>query len=181
MMEAEAIAELLKDLESDRVERTISTIITDKFAEAVCALANDLPNNRQPGYLIIGADDKTGDPCGLKVTDQLLQQLGGLRSDGDIQPLRAIVVQKVILPDSAEVAVVEVQPSDLPPVRYKGRIFVRIGPRRAVATEQEERILSEKRVLPQGLSTHGRALKVQFAICLHAYLRITEISRLRLK
>lgn len=40
----------------------------------------------------------------------------------------------------------EVLPSDLPPVRYKGRVYVRVGPRKAVASEQEERILSERRV-----------------------------------
>jgi ATP-dependent DNA helicase RecG len=44
------------------------------------------------------------------------------------------------------VAVVEVYPSDLPPVRYKGRIYIRVGPRKAIASEQEERVLSERRV-----------------------------------
>ncbi|MFO0591634.1 MAG: ATP-binding protein [Polyangiaceae bacterium] len=39
----------------------------------------------------------------------------------------------------------EVLPSDLPPVRYKGRVWIRVGPRRAVATEAEERILAERR------------------------------------
>jgi ATP-dependent DNA helicase RecG len=145
-MEARDIAQLLADLESDRVERTTSTNDTDKFAEAVCAFANDLPNNRLPGYLVIGAHDRTGQPNGLAVTDQLLQQLGGLRSDGNIQPLPMIVVQKITLPSGHEVAVVEVWPSDLPPVRYKGRVWIRVGPRRAVATEQEERVLSEKRI-----------------------------------
>ncbi len=43
-------------------------------------------------------------------------------------------------------AAVEVQPSDLPPVRYKGQVFIRIGPRRAIASDQEERLLSERRV-----------------------------------
>ena len=33
----------------------------------------------------------------------------------------------------------------LPPVRYKGRIWIRIGPRRGIATAQDERILNEKR------------------------------------
>jgi len=41
--------------------------------------------------------------------------------------------------------VVEVQPSDLPPVRYKGRVYIRTGPRKGIANEQEERILSERR------------------------------------
>ena len=66
---------LLRDLESDRIERTASQGKTDKFAEAVCAFANDLP-----------------------------------------------------------------------PVRYKGQIWIRVGPRRGIATEQEERLLTERRV-----------------------------------
>ncbi len=40
---------------------------------------------------------------------------------------------------------VEVHPHHLPPVRYKQRIWIRNGPRRAVAGEAEERILNEKR------------------------------------
>jgi len=44
-----------------------------------------------------------------------------------------------------EVAVVTVTPSDSPPVRYDGRIHVRIGPRKGIATTQDERILAEKR------------------------------------
>jgi ATP-dependent DNA helicase RecG len=45
-----------------------------------------------------------------------------------------------------DVAVVEVRPSDMPPVRYRGRVWIRRGPRRAIANEQEERILTEKRI-----------------------------------
>jgi ATP-dependent DNA helicase RecG len=45
-----------------------------------------------------------------------------------------------------DVAVVKVLPSDMPPVRYDGKIHIRVGPRRAVASEQEERILVERRV-----------------------------------
>ena len=41
---------------------------------------------------------------------------------------------------------VEVLPSDLPPVRYKGSVWIRVGPRKGTANEQEERILSERRV-----------------------------------
>ncbi|HEY5329053.1 MAG TPA: ATP-binding protein [Acidobacteriaceae bacterium] len=145
-MDAQTISTLLADLESDRIERTISTNNGEKFAQAICAFANDFPNNKMPGYLVIGADDQTGQPSGLRVTDELLQRLGALRSDGNIQPLPAIAVQKVVLEGNSEVAVVEVQPSDLPPVRYRGRIWIRVGPRKAIASEQEERILSEKRL-----------------------------------
>lgn len=135
---------LLNDLEADWVERTTSQNNTDKFSEAVTAFANDLPGNRKPGYLIVGAKDD-GSLSGLQVTDQLLQNLAALRSEGHIQPLPALTVQKISLP-GGDVAVVEVQPSDLPPVRYKGRVWIRVGPRRGVANEQEERLLSEKRL-----------------------------------
>lgn len=55
-----------------------------------------------------------------------------------------LAVSKVKLAEG-EVTVVEVQPSDLPPVRYDGRICIRVGPRRAFASEQEERRFSERR------------------------------------
>ncbi len=144
MLTKEQLQELLADLESDRIERTTSTTNTDKFAQAVCAFANDLPNHRQPGYLLVGVDD-AGKPSGLAVTDQLLQNLGALRSDGNILPLPALAVARFQL-EGGQVAVVEVQPSDLPPVRYKGQVWIRVGPRKAIANDQEERILIERRI-----------------------------------
>lgn len=57
MLTIEFVQELLADLESDRIERTISTNNTDKFAQAICAFGNDYPGHRQPGYLIVGAND----------------------------------------------------------------------------------------------------------------------------
>ena len=133
----------MADLESDRVERTVSTSNTAKFAEAICAFANDLPNHRQPGYLLVGVTGD-GDPCGLTVTDELLRNLASIRSDGNVLPLPVMTVQKHSL-EEGDVAVVEVRPSDLPPVRYKGRASIRVGPRRAIASEAEERILTERR------------------------------------
>lgn len=144
MLTPEQLLTLLSDLESDRIERTTATRDTDKFAQAVCAFANDLPNHDQPGYLVIGVKDN-GIPVGLEITDQLLQNLGALRSDGNIQPLPVLVVAKVSLP-GGDVAVVEVRPSDLPPVRYKGQVWIRVGPRKAIANEQEERMLTERRI-----------------------------------
>jgi ATP-dependent DNA helicase RecG len=58
--------------------------------------------------------------------------------------LPTLLVEKHVL-KGAEIAVVTVMPSDMPPVKYDGRIWVRIGPRRAIATEQDERILIERR------------------------------------
>ncbi len=144
MITRDELLALLGGLETDRVERTTSTSDTVKFSKAVTAFANDLPGHQQPGYLVVGTNDD-GSRSGLQVTDELLQNLAGLRSDGNIQPLPAIAIKKFGLP-GGEVAVVEVLPSDLPPVRYKGQVWVRIGPRRGVASEQEERLLSERRV-----------------------------------
>jgi ATP-dependent DNA helicase RecG len=93
---------------------------------------------------LIGVKDD-GSLSGLQVTDDLLKELGGIRSDGQILPQPLMNVQRFVLP-GGDVAVVEVAPSDLPPVRYKGRVWIRVGPRKAVANEQEERVLSERRV-----------------------------------
>ena len=144
VLDKEALLALLADLESDRVERTISVDKTDKFSQAVCAFANDYPGHRQPGYLIIGVDDH-GRLNGTKVSDQLLQNLGALRSDGNILPLPALSVSRFDF-ESGQVAVVEVRPSDLPPVRYRGQVWLRVGPRKAIASEQEERVLMERRI-----------------------------------
>lgn len=136
--------ETLLTEETDRVERTISLTNTDKFGEAVCAFANDLPNHRLPGYLLIGVNDD-GTLAGVTIGDDIMQKIGGIRSDGNVLPQPVLAVQKFSLP-AGDVAVVEVMPSDLPPVRYKGIVRIRIGPRKGIANEQEERLLSERRV-----------------------------------
>jgi ATP-dependent DNA helicase RecG len=136
---------LLDDIESDLAERKKSWRgdAPDKGRQAVCAFANDLPDHHKPGILFVGAKDD-GIPSGLPITDELLRILSDIRTDGNILPPPSTLVEKRIL-QGAEMAVVTVQPSDTPPVRYKGRIWVRNGPRRAIATPQEERILNEKR------------------------------------
>ncbi len=142
--DAELVA-LLDDLESDCVERkeSFKGDVPNKARQAVCAFANDLPNRKAPGVLFIGAQD-SGEPSGLPVTDQLLLDLADMRSDGKILPLPVMTVEKRTLKGAA-MAVVTVQPSDMPPVKYDGRIWIRTGSRRALANEQEERILNEKR------------------------------------
>ncbi|MDR0748208.1 MAG: putative DNA binding domain-containing protein [Tannerellaceae bacterium] len=142
MISKEEISILLKDIENERVERTISTNDTDKFAKAICAYANDLPDKKLPGYLMIGAYDD-GTLSGLEVTDRLLRNLAGLRADGNIQPKPALMVEKVSLPEG-DIAVVEVLPSKITPVNYKGTVYVRIGARKSEANEEEIRILREK-------------------------------------
>jgi len=134
----------LHDLESDYIERKESFSDPDKVRQAVCAFANDLPDHRKPGVVFIGADDRDGKPSGHKITDELLRNLAAIRDDGKILPLPVLCIEKQYL-NNGEMAVITVQPSDLPPVKYDGRIWIRTGPRRGLANEQEERILSEKR------------------------------------
>ena len=132
-------------VESDRTERKQSFRgdTPRKAREAVCAFANDLPNHNEPGVLFIGVCDD-GTPSNEPITDQLLQSLANMKTDGNILPLPVLSVEKRKL-KGTELAVVTVMPSDMPPVKYKGRIWIRIGPRRAIASAQDERILNEKR------------------------------------
>ena len=51
-MTIEELYELLRSDESYRIERTVSTGNMDKFQEAICAFANDLPGSRKKGYLL---------------------------------------------------------------------------------------------------------------------------------
>lgn len=134
---------LLSDLESDRVERKESLSGKDRIAQAICAFANDMPDHREPGVLFVGAKDD-GSGANLTVTDKLLLDLASLRSGGNILPLPSMTVEKLTT-DHGEMAVVVVQPSDSPPVRFKGQVWIRVGPSRAVATQEEERRLNEKR------------------------------------
>lgn len=136
------IRSLLSDIENERVERTLSTDNTKKMSEAICSFANDIRNTKKPGYFLIGANDD-GNLDGQTFTDEQLRSYAGLRNSGTILPPPAMMVYKESFPDG-EVAVIEVQPSEDTPVRYKGVIWIRIGARKAEANTEEERILTEK-------------------------------------
>jgi ATP-dependent DNA helicase RecG len=142
-MNDEDLEQLLTDMESDRVERKESISDAGRIRQAICAFANDMPNHRKPGVIFIGMRDD-GTCANLAITDELLRNLSDMRSDGNILPIPMITVQKKIL-RGCHLAVVTVHPSDFPPVRYNGRIWIRVGPRRATATIEEERRLAEKR------------------------------------
>lgn len=142
-MDDAELEKLLKDLESDRVERKASPSDGDKIRQAICAFANDLPNHQKPGVLFIGVHDDSS-CANLAITDKLLLILSGMRSDGKILPLPMITVEKRTIA-GCELAVMIVEPSYAPPVRYNGRVWIRVGPSRGTATADEERRLSEKR------------------------------------
>ena len=136
---------LLVSPESDRVERKESFRGTapKSVRQAVCAFANDLPGHGRPGVVFVGVRDD-GTDAGIEVTDELLRALSDVKSDGNITPPPSLVVERRVV-RGMELAVITVDPADAPPVRYEGRTWVRVGPRRGLATTQDERILNERR------------------------------------
>ncbi len=137
---------MLGDLESDRVERkqSFKGDAPTTVREAVCAFANDLAGHDSAGVVFIGAKDDGEVVDDFVVSDELLVQLADIKSDGNITPPPTMLVEKRRLFD-CDLAVITVMPSDSPPVRLKGRIHVRWGPRRGIASAQDERILNERR------------------------------------
>ena len=142
-MDQQELRLLLIDIESDLIERKASLSDPDRVRQAICAYANDLPDHRKPGVIFIGANDD-GSCAGLTVTDELLLRLSHMRDDGKIQPIPSITVGKNVI-NKCEMAVIVVKPSLAPPIRFNGITWIRVGPRRAIATPEEEKILSERR------------------------------------
>lgn len=143
MVTNQELEHLLHDLESDQVERKASASDRSKIRRTICAFANDLPGHGQPGVIFIGVKDD-GSCSNLRITDELLKTLSNMRSDGNILPPPTMVVQKRIL-NGCELVVISVEPSDSPPVRYQGRVWIRVGPRLDIATSEDERRLAERR------------------------------------
>ncbi len=143
MLSNQYLMNIIEGGESDRTEFTEATNDMDKIRQAICAFANDLPAHGAPGFIFIGIRDD-GSCTDLTITDKLLQKLGGLRNDGKILPFPVIEVSKQTV-SGCEVALVQVEPSDNPPVKVDSRCWIRVGPRRAQASAKEERRLTEKR------------------------------------
>jgi ATP-dependent DNA helicase RecG len=120
--------------ESDRIERkrSLSGDALTKIREAICAFANDLPNHRQPGYVLVGINDD-GSTSDVDISDERLVTLGSIKLDGKILPPPTMTVERYTDGPHA-FAVIAVIPSDSTPVRLDGRVLIRVGPRRGVAT-----------------------------------------------
>ena len=134
---------LMSDLESDLVERKESAADGRKIRRNVCAFANDLPGHDRPGMVLVGVRDD-GTCASLPIDDDLLTKLANIRGDGDILPLPSMTVQRRVL-KGCEVAVVAVEPSADTPVRYRGRVWIRIGPSVHEGSVEDERLLTERR------------------------------------
>ena len=116
MLTDEDLTALLADLESDRVERKQSVSKADRIGEAICAVANDLPNHRKPGVVFVGVKDD-GSCAGLEITDKLLRALSETREM--VLPFPTIYVVKRRL-NGCDIAAVIVELSD-------ARLFVSIS------------------------------------------------------
>ena len=134
---------LVREMESDRVERKRSAADRSGIRRNLCAFANDLPGRGTPGVIFIGVEDDGG-CAGPPIDDRLLRDLAGTKDDGNILPLPSIIVEPRRI-DGCDVAVVTVQPSRDTPVRYMGRVWIKVGPTVREASPEEEQRLAERR------------------------------------
>jgi ATP-dependent DNA helicase RecG len=134
---------LFRTMESDLVERKRSTNLKGDILEAICAFANDLPDHQKPGLIFVGVEDD-GMCANLTVTEKTIRDVANWRNEGKVQPIPTISVAHRVI-DGCPVIVIQVVPSDIPPVRYDGRIMVGLGPTRTTASLADEIRLNEKR------------------------------------
>lgn len=141
----EQLLQIISAGESDLIEfeDSLDGESPKRIRESICAFANDLPDHRKPGYIVIGVNDK-GEFVGSAVTDEMVRQLADMKSDGHILPPPSMTVEKRVL-EGRQVALATVQVSDSPPVRCRGVIRISTGSRRDIATGQDERILNGRR------------------------------------
>ena len=144
MMLTEAeLRKMLTDLESETVERTRAFDKADKMGQAISAFANDLGEHKKPGYLLLGVEND-GRISGKRIDDEQLTSLGGLKMEGTLLPPPAMAMDTFHFPEG-DVVVIEVFPSAYPPIRYRGQVWVRVGARKALASEEDLHILAERR------------------------------------
>lgn len=143
-LDDQALMELLQQGESEQVEfkESFSGSANKTIPETICAFANDMADTGKIGVVFVGVRD-SGEIAGTQVTDELLRTLADMQYDGRITPVPSMTVQKRTFAGK-DVAVIQVQPSDSPPVRFGGNIHIRTGTRRGRASLQDERILRER-------------------------------------
>ena len=137
------LAALCRDVQSEHMTRKRSGRDRIGIRRNICAFANDLRGSAKPGVIFVGAE--AGSTCpGIDVDDRLLRRLARMSSDGAIVPCPRMSVEKKVL-DGCKLAVMTVQPSGDTPVRFQGRVWIKVGPTVQQATPQEERHLTDER------------------------------------
>jgi len=152
----EELEQLFTQPESDLVERKRSPADRSAIHRTICAFANDLPGHSRPGVIFVGVNDD-GSCAGLRIDDELLTSLAQMHSDGNILPLPTMTLESRTIVGCDLVAVI-VAPSLEPPVRYQGRVWVKVGPTVQLASSDEERRLAERRRAGDLPLTFGRRL-----------------------
>lgn len=144
------LLELVTAPESSRLERKQSFADKDKICRTLCAFANDLAGHGQAGVVMLGVADD-GSVTGIDASDTLLQKIDQIHSEGRIQPLPSMMVR--VLPwQNKKLVAIMVQPSSLPPVSFDGRIWVRLAASTQRASQEDERLLGERRRTRAGRS-----------------------------
>jgi len=134
---------LFRARESDLVERKRSPSLKDEILEAICAFANDLPDHGRPGVVFVGVEDN-GKCANLTISEKTVRDIANWRNEGKVQPIPTIAVDSRVI-DGCPVVVIQVAPSDIPPVRYDGRVKIGVGSTRTTASLADEIRLNEKR------------------------------------
>jgi len=134
---------LFRSNESDLVERKRSTNLKEAILEAMCAFANDLPDHRRAGVIFVGVNDN-GTCANQTFSEKSVREVANWRNEGKIQPIPSVMVDKRTI-DGCPVIIIQVMPSDIPPVRFEGRILVGVGPTRTTASVADEARLNERR------------------------------------
>ena len=143
MLTETTLRNLLTDLESETVERTRAFDKAEKMGQAISAFANDLAGRKTSGYLLLGVENN-GQISGKRITDEQLASLGGLKTDGALLPPPAMAIEVFHLTEG-DVVAIEVFPSIYPPIRYRGQAWIRLGARKALATDEDIHVLEERR------------------------------------
>ena len=112
---------LLSGGESALAERKRSAADRSGLRRNICAFANDLAGAGKPGVIFVGVEND-GSCAGIRIDDALLRTLAQMRGDGNILPLPTMTVEKKTIA-GCEIAVLQVEPAENPPVRYEGRVW----------------------------------------------------------
>ncbi len=151
-MHSEEIAEEALRGETSRVEWKESDRKKDEILQAVCALANDLEDNKLPGYLVIGIRND-GKPVGEKLDateqDKVSQRIASWLHSTRLLPTPSTDVFFYEHPRGPTLTVIRVEPHPVPPtVKLDGVPRVRVGTTTRKATDADIGRLEERR--PEG-------------------------------
>lgn len=144
-MTPDELAGLLKT-ETDRIEWKQSSRDVEGILRAVCALANDLSDSKEPGFLLIGAK-KDGNVLGVDAAalDQEQQTLVSRLRSLRLFPTPMFSLE-IVHRDQLPLFVVRVDPYPVPPVVTVDTIaWIRSGPTTTRARDAEWQRLRERR------------------------------------